>query len=1049
MLKKRDLFILIWIGLIFSSQSIALSLGKISGRIIDDETGQTLPYANIEIMDKALGTVTDANGRFYFLNLSPKKYNLRITMMGYQEMIIVDVEVYSNLSTFQVIPMQSKIIEQDTVLIIAAQELVEKRLTSTKTYYSKEEIDDREFHSVEELVNISAGAFRGFVRGGKQFETRYLLDGIDISDIYYQGGTGGYGIEPTGESYQGFRRSNAEENNFTTVSPFILSELNMYLGTVNAEYGSTGSGVISMISQDPGSTISGNGYFKTSWADYLNHSGNDIYIQNIRRDGVCVNDADDYLNLKHYYDSLAQLEDQTLPASMQPNTIKSRFFTWYPGKYPYGSANPNGHSHQIGFNINGPLTKKMSFVFQSESYQRLGPLPLEADKRLTSCLKLIWQPSPDIKLSNIGILEDGGKLFKSYINTRFNLRFKFFLEGSPKYKSLGLTDIFRFTHTLSPNTFYELSFFYLSKLNEMGYADDNNDGQCDINENGEFIKFNDKETYFKYVGNPKDMNYWWRSNNFNHGFMDTTYNQTAFFIMELDAAQTWNLFPIGQFPSYYRVIWSSPAYEYNSRETLGLKAEITHQVNFNHQLKSGLQFKYHEIDKDYKASRRGGKGLEYPTSFFYVDKYLFNPVELSAFVQDQMEFDRLIMNIGCRLDGFYSDMRKYINEFAPFTTVLDSITHELIRYEPLRGAKEPMKFYFSPRIGVSHPISDQFAMHFSYASIYQQLPFAALYDDYNFTNYNSSPTMTAKRVGQPPIRSTAYEIGAQIAFSNSLLVDATAYYRDIRNYDIAFFRVTNVENYGVEYYTSFGYADSRGIEFSLSKSFSSLVALRFNYTYSYIKTSVSSPGSDEDQRISFNAAIDSIQYGTRLPWENLEHINTYEEHILGNYSSNSIGSGFDRPHRFNLDMIARLPWRFSFIQLMNINLLSMAYSGFYYQKNLNSENELWFERNRKIEQGPWFYRTDLKITLGLNFMKIHQMQFFIDIRNLFNRENVLAISKRFSMSSEDHAIWESSIDDPTQSNYNPQGVLTMPVDDYGNMLYDIAREMYIGLKFEF
>lgn len=57
MLKSIKILLLFFTGTIYSQ-------GEITGKIIDSDTGTPIPYVNIGIKDKGVGTVTDKNGNF-------------------------------------------------------------------------------------------------------------------------------------------------------------------------------------------------------------------------------------------------------------------------------------------------------------------------------------------------------------------------------------------------------------------------------------------------------------------------------------------------------------------------------------------------------------------------------------------------------------------------------------------------------------------------------------------------------------------------------------------------------------------------------------------------------------------------------------------------------------------------------------------------------------------------------------------------------------------------------------------------------------------------
>ncbi len=93
-MKKIALF-LITFQLLFCSYSAcyADATGKISGKVSDEKTGETLIGATIYIQNTGRGTATDVDGNYMLSALAPGRYTLAIKYIGYQTKVINDVEV--------------------------------------------------------------------------------------------------------------------------------------------------------------------------------------------------------------------------------------------------------------------------------------------------------------------------------------------------------------------------------------------------------------------------------------------------------------------------------------------------------------------------------------------------------------------------------------------------------------------------------------------------------------------------------------------------------------------------------------------------------------------------------------------------------------------------------------------------------------------------------------------------------------------------------------------------------------------------------------------
>lgn len=86
-------FITISILLITLSATAFAQTGKITGKVIDKNNGETLIGLTVGIEGTSKGAATDIEGNFVIANLDPGKYNLTFRYLGYQTKIITAVEV--------------------------------------------------------------------------------------------------------------------------------------------------------------------------------------------------------------------------------------------------------------------------------------------------------------------------------------------------------------------------------------------------------------------------------------------------------------------------------------------------------------------------------------------------------------------------------------------------------------------------------------------------------------------------------------------------------------------------------------------------------------------------------------------------------------------------------------------------------------------------------------------------------------------------------------------------------------------------------------------
>ena len=126
----------------FSTDAQAqLSLGKISGVVVDKANREPLPAASIRVEGTVMGAMADDTGEYFILNVPPGTYNLMVNVIGYVPLRVVGAEIHADLTSTINFELESTILESaEAIEVIATRDLVEKSLTSTRTIVQAEEI---------------------------------------------------------------------------------------------------------------------------------------------------------------------------------------------------------------------------------------------------------------------------------------------------------------------------------------------------------------------------------------------------------------------------------------------------------------------------------------------------------------------------------------------------------------------------------------------------------------------------------------------------------------------------------------------------------------------------------------------------------------------------------------------------------------------------------------------------------------------------------------------------------------------------------------------
>lgn len=241
---------------------------------------------------------------------------------------------------------------------------------------------------------------------------------------------------------------------------------------------------------------------------------------------------------------------------------------------------------------------------------------------------------------------------------------------------------------------------------------------------------------------------------------------------------------------------------YQRSYTYELKFDMTSQISNQHEVKFGVQTKRDIMDfEDFTIQRDTTQYLTptiLGTESSVHDLYSKKPVQYSAYLQDKMEFVSMIINAGLRFDYFnsHSVYAPDINEPGSNLTNADQ------------------KIEFSPRIGISFPITDQGIIHFSYGHFYQLPPYTYLYTNSVFKSFGGIPTYGNANLN--PERTVTYEIGLQQQLSETVAFNVTAFYKDVRDL-LALQRIRISTSVTYDKYVNKDYGNIKGITFSLTK----------------------------------------------------------------------------------------------------------------------------------------------------------------------------------------------------------------------------------------
>ncbi len=243
MLYKTSLILLI--SILFSFTYISAqnnrSTQNIRGRVVDKASGAPISYASVGILNiPQMGTSTNDNGEFVLSKVPIGRYDLQITLVGYESVIFREIMVTSSKEIYLEIQLKENVHELGEIVITNQankNQPLNKMALSGGRMFSVEEArryaggldDPARLASSFAGVSPSMGNNGISIRGNAPHLLQWKLEGVEVpnpnhfADIATLGG----GV-------------------LSALSSNVLGNSDFYTGAFPAEYGNAVSGIFDM-----------------------------------------------------------------------------------------------------------------------------------------------------------------------------------------------------------------------------------------------------------------------------------------------------------------------------------------------------------------------------------------------------------------------------------------------------------------------------------------------------------------------------------------------------------------------------------------------------------------------------------------------------------------------------------------------------------------------------------------------------------------------------------------------------------------------------------
>jgi outer membrane receptor protein involved in Fe transport len=952
--------------------SAAAQTGRLTGVVTDAATGEPLAGAQITIDGTGRGTITGENGRYFILNVQPGTYSISAQLLGYatvrSDNVLIAIDITRTLD-FQ-LPSEAVALQE---IIVTAERvpLVETTQTGSSTTLTTRELNALPVTSVEGALALQSGflevpqntdviAFAETrrnaisplrIRGGRAGETLTLIDGIPVNNFIFGGPAIG-------------------------VNRKVVEQIDYMRGGFEPQYGNALSGIVNIATREGGTQLSGALEYQSSGLGSALGSRHDELLGYNLLEGFVAGPVPATNNRLRFMiagrerseaDRVLMFDDDIFEVTARQEGRNT----------PHPLDIIRGWRAD-GFDAERDLFGKLTFYFTPTArlsfsaldYMRQR-LPYDFDYMLTGF-------NPSDACVELGIERD---VCDAYYGTAGTAR-----TGYGRYEFISRSSVrldrtlysSRWDHTLGRSR-YTISGGILDQqrmscnwLNGVCLED----RFADINFSGRFV---------------------------------------APGITAVHPAAGTDEFFGGE----------------KMRTAVG-RLDLESQVTDNHNLQAGIFYQRHDIDFS-EARQRGTNDV-----FVVWQDYAAKPWDAAIYLQDRMEFDFLTVRLGARFDYGRAGGLFFANPLDPTAgTTAREVCSDPSRYQnvsvrvPVRDAdgnitgttmqsmsantawteefcfqnrpaleeaaliathddfaESSLRTQFSPRIGLSFPVTENSNFFFNFGR-YSQNPL--LNNIYQSTGIGTgaegipggptifSTSYTVGWIGNPHLlveRTDAYEIGFQSVLGDNYAFQTTFFTKD--QFGLTGLQEARATDVGATYgsiaprywvLVNKDFQTVRGFEVGLRRRLADFWSFNLNYTFSQATTNAASPERE---------AQGQIEEG--------------DPQLRGEYASE-----IDQPHVFNGTFVFQVeddtpdfPGA-QFLRNSAISTTVRAYSGFPYTPTLTftgvgeSGN---LERNSA--RGPGTFQIDLQANKS---WRVANMRYgaFVRVQNLTDRENCIQV----------------------------------------------------------
>ncbi|MGH7542861.1 MAG: TonB-dependent receptor, partial [Gemmatimonadota bacterium] len=766
--------------------SLAQVDGKVTGTVIDLDTGQALAGAQVIIEGTNVGNVSNPDGYYFITHVPVGIQRISSQYLGYATVTHEERILAGQTSTID-FGLPSELLQAEAIVaIVEREQLVVRDNVVSKSRFTSEDVRSLPVDDIRSVITLGAGIYEssfigdpadfvgftpsgtGFVvRGGRVTESATYVDGALVTDF-------------------------TNQLNATLLGNFAVEEADVITGGFGAEFGHAQSGIVNIVTREGGTEVHGNLRFTTD-----GRFGTDGYDTE-ERDAFDKEPCCGFNELQASLGGPIVPEKLTFFGSLEATgaaDIDPRAAGFNPAA---GNFNSGGSTETILPGNRGDRTylqaKLTSFLTNTARLTGTYLFAREQLENYDENYTIFQHVSPTatrVKTYDV-ILGFNQQIFQTgEQNLNLQVRGNFHQtedHGGPSRNPLSAAAILQ------------------SRLGEACGI------ECEVSSH----PFEDDFLNYRFG----DIEF----------FFEDSMPNTVFELPTRSTDDPDPLFGVGN-------IWVDAGafvnrLRHRNERRYGIRFDLDSQVTRVHRAKAGFEWTWINL-----ASRRGVL-----SSLNFVELYDVNPRVGAAYVQDRLDFGDLVIDLGLRWDHWDPN--------TLFPVLPGLVNCEINRFAKILGciddapfASAPARNELAPRLGVAHPITDKTQVRLSYGKFYQLPELEHFFRSYLTDNHSAGNRFK----GNPDldhVQTTAFEVGITHLLSENVVLDVVGYNRDRRGAIRADVFPPATIHRDIPEIVLFVNADNgnvKGLDVTLSKRFANYWSTDLAWSLQWARGTTSSP----------------------------------------------------------------------------------------------------------------------------------------------------------------------------------------------------------------